>query len=165
MKIQLIILFMFGFIASSFAQEEGLSLHLKGIEGCYFGYYSKFANRGAQSVTDGEHEVVISIIYQNSSNCYMGKSTVKDGKFVNPVLIQKEDNSYAPLNTVFKNIDQTWLAQQDIETLNEINDGMSELFKTNQGYLVQMFFPEFINSNSGRNKKAPPVSEMLNKGN
>lgn len=80
-------------------------------------------------------------------------------------LIQKEDNSYAPLNTVFKNIDQTWLAQQDIETLNEINDGMSELFKTDQGYLVQMFFPEFINSNSGRNKKAPPASEMLNKGN
>lgn len=164
MKIQLILLFVFGFVASSFAQE-GLSLHLKGIEGCYSGYYGAFANQGAQAVTDGEHEVVISIIYQNSSNCYMGKSTVKDGKFVNPVLIQKENNTYAPINTLFKNIDQIWLAQQNPETLNEINDGMSKMFKTDQGYFVQMFFPAFINSNSGRNKKAPPASEMLKKGN
>jgi len=164
MKIQLTILFVFAFIASSFSQE-GLSIHLKGIEGCYTEYYGAFVNRGAQVVSDGEHEVVISIIYQNTSNCYMGKSTVKGGKFVNPVLIQKENNTYAPINTIFKNIDQIWLAQQDQATLYEINDGMSKMFKTDQGYFVQMFFPAFINSNSGVNKKAPPASELLKKGN
>jgi len=164
MKILFTILFMFSFLVSSFSQE-GLSIHLKGIEGCYTEYYSAFANRGAQAVSDGDHEIVISIVYQNNSNCYMGKATVKDGKFISPVLIQKENKSYAPLATIFKNIDQTWLEQQDSETLYEINDGMSKMFKSEQGYLVQMFFPAFINSNSGVNQKAPPASELLKKGN
>lgn len=164
MKIQLTILFVFGFLANAFSQE-GLSLHLKGIEGCYLDYYSTFVNQGARPVTDGDHEVVISIIYQDKSDCYMGKATVKGGKFIAPVLIQKDDMSYAPLSTIFKNIDQVWLAQQDKESLFEINDGMSKMFVSQQQYQVQMFFPGFINSNSGVNRKAPPASEMLKKGN
>ena len=164
MKTNLSILFFLGVLFQAYSQE-GLSLHLKGIEGCYTEYYREFANRGAQAVSDGEHEVVISIIYQNSSNCYMGKSTVKDGKFVVPVLIQKDNNTYAPINTIFKNIDQNWMEDQDQTTLYDINDGMSKMFKTDQGYFVQMFFPAFINSNSGVNKKAPPASELLKKGN
>jgi len=164
MKIRLTILFVFSFLANSYSQE-GLSLHLKEIEGCYTEYYAAFANRGAQAVSDGEHEVVISIIYQNKSNCYMGKSTVKDGKFISPVLIQKDNSTYAPIATVFKNIDQDWLDQQDPETLFEVNDGMSKMFRTDTGYLVQMFFPAFINSNTGVNRKAPPASEMLKKRN
>lgn len=164
MKIKLTLLFIFGFLVNTFSQE-GLSLHLKGLEGCYIDYYSAFANKGAKDVSDGEHEVVISIIYQNTSNCYMGKTTVKDGKFVNPVLIQKDDKTYAPLATIFKNIDQDWLAEKNPETLYEIHDGMSKMFRSEQGYLVQMFFPAFINSNSGVNLEAPPASEMLKKGN
>lgn len=164
MKIHLTIVFVFGFLTNVFSQE-GLSLHLKGIEGCYLDYYSAFVNQGARPVTDGDHEVVISIIYQDKSDCYLGKATVKGGKFVNPVLIQKEDMSYAPLSTIFKNIDQVWLAQQDKETLYEIHDGMSKMFVSQQQYQVQMFFPGFINSTSGTNRKAPPASEMLKKGN
>ena len=164
MKIQLTILFVFGFLANAFSQE-GLSLHLKGIEGCYLDYYSAFVNQGARPVNDGDHEVVISIIYQDKSECYLGKATVKGGKFVTPVLIQKEDMAFAPLSSIFKNIDQVWLAQQDKETLFEINDGMSKMFRSQQGYMVQMFFPDFINSNSGVNRKAPPASEMLKKDN
>lgn len=164
MKLKLSILFFIGLMTQAFAQD-GLSLHLKGIEGCYIDYYSAFANKGARPVADGEHEVVISIIYQNTSNCYMGKSTVKDGKFVQPVLMQKDDKSYAPLTTIFKNIDQSWLASQDQTTLYDINDGMSKMFQSEQGYLVQVFYPGAINSNSGVNQKAPPASELLKKGN
>ena len=163
MKIRLTILFMFGFLANAFSQEV-LSLHLKGLEGCYLDYYSEFANKGAQPVMDGEHEVVISIIYQNKSNCYMGKATIKEGKIVLPVLMQKDDNTFAPLTTIFKNIDQSWLIQQDAASLYEINDGMSKMFRSDQGYLVQLFFPKSINSNSGVNVIAPPASELL-KGN
>ncbi len=152
-----------GVIAQAFSQE-GFSIHLKGVEGCYIDYYSAFANRGAMPVTDGEHEVVIAIIYQNNSECYMGKATVKAGKFVAPVLIEKDDLSFAPMTTIFKDIDQKWLANQDKETLFEINDGTSKMFLTQQGYQLQMFFPKFINKNSGVNKKAPPASELL-KGN
>jgi hypothetical protein len=164
MKIKLTILFVFGFLANAFSQE-GLSLHLKGIEGCYLDYYAAFANRGAKPVTDGDHEVVISIIFQDKSDCYMGKVTVKEGKFITPVLIQKEDMSFAPLSTIFKNLNQVWLAQQDRETLNEINDGMSKMFISEQGYMVQLFFPGFINATSGVNRKAPPASELLKKDN
>lgn len=116
-------------------------------------------------MTDGEHEVVISIIFQDKSDCYMGKATVKGGKFVTPVLIQKDDMSFAPLSTIFKNIDQAWLVQQDKETLYEINDGMSKMFRSQQGYMAQMFFPDFINKGSGVNRKAPPASELLKEGN
>jgi hypothetical protein len=164
MKIKLSMLFFLGIVSQVFSQE-GLSLHLKGVEGCYLDYYSEFANRGASAVTDGEHEVVISIIYQNKSECYMGKATVKGGKILTPVLIQKDDKSYSALSTIFKNIDQTWLAQQEKETLFEVNDGMSKMFLSQQQYLVQLFFPAFINKNSGVNQKAPPASELLKKQN
>lgn len=164
MKIKLSILFFLGIIFQTFSQE-GLSLHLKGVQGCYIDYYTAFANKGGSPVTDGEHEVVISIIYQNNSECYMGKATVKEGKFIPPVFIQKDDMSFASLATIFKNIDPAWLALQDPETLYEINDAMSKVFISQQQYLVQMFFPDFINKNSGVNRKAPPASELLKKGN
>jgi hypothetical protein len=163
MKIKLSILLFLGVMTQAFSQE-GLALHLKGVEGCYIDYYSAFANKGASEVTDGEHEVVISIIYQNKSQCYMGKATVKQGKIVTPVHIQKDDMSYSTLATIFKNIDQEWLAKQDSNTLYEIHGGMSKMFLSQQGYQLQMFFPEFLNKNSGINKKAPPASELL-KGN
>ncbi|MEP1087882.1 hypothetical protein [Algoriphagus sp.] len=163
MKIRLTILFVFGFFVSAFSQE-GLSLHLKGLEGCYTDYYSEFANKGAKAVEDGEHEVVISIIYQNKSNCYLGKATVKDKKLVLPILMLKDDKNYSPLATIFNNIDQAWLIQQDQRSLYEISDGMSKMVKSDQGYLVQLFFPSAINSNSGVNVEAPPASVLL-KGN
>jgi hypothetical protein len=163
MKIRLTILFVFGFFVNAFSQE-GLSLHLKGLEGCYTDYYSEFVNKGARPVQDGDHEVVISIIYQNKSECYMGKATTKAGKIVLPVLMLKDDNNYSPLATIFKNIDQAWLMQQDQSTIYEINDGMSKMIKSDQGYLVQLFFPKSINANSGVNVEAPPASQLL-KGN
>ena len=164
MKIKILILFFLGFLSHAYAQD-GLSRHLENIQGCYLDYYSAFANKGAKLITDGEHEVVISIIYQGSSECYMGKTTIKGGKLVVPVLIQKEDMSYAPLSTIFKNIDQEWLGIQDKNTLYDINDGMSKVFVSQQGYRVQMFFPKLINSNSAANRKAPPASELLKGGN
>lgn len=163
MKIKLSMLLFLGVMTQAFSQE-GLALHLKGVEGCYIDYYSAFVNKGAGEVSDGEHEVVISILYQNNSECYMGKVTVKGGKFVAPVQIQKDDMSYSTLTPIFKDFSPQWLAMQDPNTLYEINGGMSKMFVSQQGYQLQMFFPEFLNKNSGVNKKAPPASELL-KGN
>ncbi|GAA0878547.1 hypothetical protein GCM10009119_15150 [Algoriphagus jejuensis] len=135
MKIKLSIVFFLGVLTQAFSQD-GLSRHLKGIEGCYLDYYSEFADRGASSVTDGEHEVVVSVIYQNSSECYMGKTTVKGGKLVVPVLVQKEDMAYVPLSKLFNDMDMEWLMKQDKTTLYDIHDGMSKLFLSQQGYQV-----------------------------
>ncbi|OOG69577.1 hypothetical protein [Algoriphagus sp. A40] len=164
MKIKLSILFFLGIMTQAFSQE-GFSIHLRGVEGCYIDYYTAFANKGASDVTDGEHEVVISVLYQNMSECYIGKVTVKDGKFVAPVMIQKDDMSYATLATIFKDFNQEWYAKQDPNTLYEINGGMSKMFLSQQGYQVQMFFPGFINKNSGVNRKAPPANELLKDNN
>lgn len=164
MKIKLSMLFLLGIMTQAFSQE-GLALHLKGVQGCYIDYYSSFVNKGAGEVSDGEHEVVISILYQNNSECYMGKVTVEGGKFVAPVLIQKDDMSFSKLTPIFKDFDQEWLAKQDPNSLYEINGGMSKMFLSQQGYQLQMFFPEFINKNSGINRKAPPASELLKDNN
>lgn len=95
----------------------------------------------------------------------MGKTGMKDGKLVHPVLIQKEDISYAPLSTIFKNLDQDWMKEQDQETLFEIHGGMSKMFTSEQGYQVQLFFPSSINPGSGANRKAPPANQLLKQGN
>ncbi|MBN7813233.1 hypothetical protein J0A68_19920 [Algoriphagus sp. H41] len=164
MKVNICMVLFLGVLFQAYSQD-GLSRHLKGVEGCYLGYYSEFVNKGAQPVPDGDHEVVISIIYQNSSECYMGKAKTKDQKIVLPVTIQKDDKTFVPLRTLFKDMDKEWLILQDSNTLFDITDGMSKLFVSQQGYQVQVFFPEVINTNSGVSVKAPPASEMLKKGN
>ena len=164
MKIKLSVLFFLAVLFQSYAQE-GLSLHLKGVQGCYVDYYSAFINKGARPVADGQHEVVISVVHQGSSECYMGRASIKDEHLVLPVDLQKDDMSYAPISTVFRDLDQDWLAQQDRESLYHVTSGMSKMFVSQEGYYIQIFFPDFINTNSGVNRKAPAASEMLKKGN
>lgn len=143
------------------------SIFMQGVKGCYSDYYIEFYNRGAQKPTDGEYEVVISIINSNNnqSECYMGKATVANGKFTSPVYIQKTDGSYMPINRMIKALDQDWLENQDMNTINEVSDGMTALFYTQEKYWVRMFFPSLINSKSVSNQKAPPAKELLKAGN
>lgn len=164
MKIKLVGLLLF-FVWFQAYPQEGLSLHLKGIEGCYVDYYSAFINKGAKPVTDGQHEVVVSVLHQWKSECYIGRTTVKGGKLVLPVELQKDDLSFAPISTVFRDLDHAWLLKQNQETLYDVASGMSKMFVTQEGYYVQIFFPDFINTNSGVNRKAPSASEMFKKAN
>lgn len=164
MKIYLTVLGLFIFIFQTQAQQE-ISIFKQGVQGCYSDYYIEFHNRGASQPKDGEYEVVITVIQNNQSECYMGKATIQGGKLVRPVYIQKTDGTFSTLTRMFKDFDQTWLASQDPETFNEVTDGMSALFVTQEQYRVRLFFPSLLNSNSVVNKKAPPASEMLKKGN
>lgn len=148
--------FAFGQTAESFhAKDE--------VEGCYNDYYAAFTERGANPVTDGQHDVVISVIHQGKSECYFGKATVKDGKFINPVTIQKDDMSFVPLNTIFKSLDQNWLEEQDMATINDITDGMSNVFLTKDEYELRMFFYTFVHPKPRANRKAPPADVLLKK--
>lgn len=164
MKIYLTVIGLLIFIFQGKAQQE-VSIFKQGVQGCYTDYYIEFHNRGASQPKDGEYEVVISVIQNNQSECYMGKATIQGGKLVRPVYIQKTDGTFSTLTRMFKDFDQTWLAQQDPQTLNEVTDGMSSLFVSQEQYRVRLFFPSLLNSNSVVNKKAPPASEMLKKGN
>lgn len=164
MKIYLSILGLFLFYAQLQAQRE-ISIFKQGVQGCYSDYYIEFHNRGATQPKNGEYEVVITVIQNNQSECYMGKATIQDGKLIRPVYIQKTDGTYSTLTRMFKDFDQTWLAQQDPQTINEVIDGMSALFVSQEQYRVRLFFPSLLNTNSVVNKKAPPAAELLKKGN
>ncbi len=142
----------------SFAQQE-ISIFKQGVQGCYSDYYIEFHNRGASQPADGEYEVVITVIYNNQSECYMGKATIKEGKLVRPVYIQKSDGTFSTLTRMFKDFDQTWFSQQDPQTINEVTDGMSALFVSQEQYRVRIFFPSLLNKNSTVNKKAPPANQ------
>lgn len=144
--------------------QKAESIHAKEeVEGCYNDYYITFTERGANPVTDGQHDVVISVIHQGKSECYFGKATVKDGKFINPVTIQKDDMSFVPLNTIFKSLDQNWLEDQDMTTINDITDGMTNVFLTKDQYQLRMFFYTFIHPKPRANRKAPPADVLLKK--
>lgn len=164
MKIYLTLIGMFLFLYQVQAQQE-VSIFKQGVQGCYSDYYIEFHNRGAAQPKDGEYEVVISVLYNNQSECYMGKVTVTGGKLTQPVYIQKTDGSFSTLKRMFNDFDQAWLAQQDPKTVFEVTDGMSALFVSQEQYRVRIFFPSLINTNSIQNKKAPPASEWIKKGN
>jgi len=163
MKNKLTILVFIFSLHFAFGQAVG-SFHAKEeVEGCYNDYYATFTERGANPVTDGQHDVVISVIHQGKSECYFGKATVKDGKFVNPVMIQKDDMSFAPLNTIFKSLDQNWLEEQDMATINDITDGLTNVFLTRDQYELRMFFYTFVHPKPRANRKAPSADVLLKK--
>jgi hypothetical protein len=164
MKLTLTVFTFLLFAFQSFAQQE-ISIFKQGVQGCYSDYYIEFHNRGASAPTDGEYEVVISVIYNNQSECYTGKATIQGGKLVRPVYVKKNDGTFSTLTRMFRDFDQTWLAQQDPQTLNEVSDGMSSLFVTQEQYRVRLFFPSLLATNSVVNQKAPPVGELTKKGN
>ena len=164
MKLTLTVFAFLLFAFQSFAQQE-ISIFKQGVQGCYSDYYIEFHNRGASQPTDGEYEVVITVIYNNQSECYLGKATIKEGKLVRPVYIQKNDGTFSTLTRMFKDFDQTWLSQQDPQTINEVTDGMSALFVSQEQYRVRIFFPSLLNKNSTVNKKAPPANQWTRKEN
>ena len=130
-------------------------------DNCYLGYYNVFNERGASEVPNGEHDVVISIIKDGKSECFFGKAKVQDGSFLSPVMIQKDDMSFVPLNTVFRSLDQDWLARQDLETLYEVHDGMSKMFYAEDGVSGRLFFYTFIHDKPRANRRAPSADVLI----
>ncbi len=69
---------------------------------CYQKYAAVFEARGAHQVEDGTYEdVVVSIRYGNTADCFMGKVVVKDGK-MGPISIKFEDGTFTPLKKKYK---------------------------------------------------------------
>ncbi|GAB2491850.1 hypothetical protein [Algoriphagus taiwanensis] len=166
MKSLLFIVFVFVASLQGFGQSQGAeSIFASGIQGCYSDYYISFHDRGAYEVPDGEHEVVMVVINQGRSECYMAKTNVQGGKITRPVSVQKADGTYVPVARMFKALDQDWLEAQDEETLYTITDGMSQVFQTQEKYFVRLFFHTFIHPDHGGNKKAPSAKELLKSGN
>jgi hypothetical protein len=160
---KILLFLVFTIVGYQASAQSDTSIHSKGIEGCYTEYFIAFAERGASPVTDGQHDVVISVINQGNSECYFGKATVKGGKLQRPVLIQKDDMSFVEMSTIFRSLDPEWLEKQDKNTYDEVSDGMSHIFYTQDKYEIRFFFYTFIHPTQRANRKAPPASVLLKK--
>ncbi|MBN3580889.1 hypothetical protein JYB64_00720 [Algoriphagus aestuarii] len=149
------------FLFSIGAIGQEVSIFSQGVKGCYSDYYIAFHERGAEEIPDGEHEVVFVVLNQGNSDCFMGKATVKNGKVALPVYIEKDDGAMVPAERMFKSLDMEWLATQNLESLYDITDGMTNIFQTQEKYHIRLFFHTFIHPDHRNNKKAPPADVLL----
>jgi cobalamin biosynthesis Co2+ chelatase CbiK len=125
--------------------HAGLHAQDANSDNCYDQYVKIFDERGAFSVEDGWHDdVVISIRYRNSNECYIGKVKVKSMNIdLNEMYFKFEDNTTEKLSKRFKNSDGIY-----------INNGISRTMVTNEDELVNIIFPKALKPKKKAYKKA-----------
>lgn len=128
---------------------------------CFRDWYGLFRERGAKRVTDGTHEVVLSLRKDEYSQCFMAKVKVLSGQIVPPVLIAKEDGTYEEFTATGKKIDPAFLSGKSDTELLKITDGMSITFYTTDRETAKLFFYTFVNDTKKGNKVAPPVGDLV----
>ena len=128
---------------------------------CFSEWYGIFKARGSKPVTDGTHDVIVTVRGEDNTQCLMGKATVQSGKIVPPLLIQKQDGSFEPASSLGKQLDQNWLATQNKETVFDVTDGMSITFYTTDKDMVKLFFYTFVSEKAKANKVAPAPSALI----
>jgi hypothetical protein len=126
---------------------------------CYKEWYQLFTERGAQAIPDGENDIIISIIKDDISNCYVGRITVKGGKIVlGSLLAQSEDGSFGKLNKTLKKT-----VYYTPEQMTSIENGMSHSFLTSENEVVRAYFYKSLNPPAKKLKEAPSPSSLKSK--
>jgi hypothetical protein len=122
-----------------------------------------FRERGAATVTDGTHDVVISMWSStaNASKCYMGRVEVAGGKMKRPILIQKDDGSYEPFSTLGKGLDPVFAKTMTEDQMLTVTDGKSVYFQLSDIEGGQIFFYTFVNPKSKGLKEAPSAKSLV----
>lgn len=130
---------------------------------CFKEWYSLFRERGAAAVTDGTHDVVISLrdTEGGTSQCYMGRVDVANGKMKRPIMIQKADGSYEPFATLGKGVDPGFMKSMSEDDMMSIADGMSLNFLLSGGEYGRIFFYTFINEKPKALKQAPSAKSLV----
>ena len=128
---------------------------------CFKYWYALFRERGADRVTDGTHEVVLSLRKGEYSQCFMAKIKVLSGRIVPPLMIAKEDGSFEDFTAMGKKVSPAFLSGKSEADLLTITDGMSATFYTTDNETAKLFFYTFVKSKSTANKVAPPVKDLV----
>jgi hypothetical protein len=128
---------------------------------CFRNWYSLFRERGTKKVTDGTHDVVLSLRKDQYSECFMARVKVSGGMIVTPVMIAKEDGTYEEFSATGKKIDPAFLQGKSEADLLKITDGMSITFYTTDRETAKLFFYTFVNEPKKGNKVAPPVGDLV----
>ncbi|MBL7848436.1 MAG: hypothetical protein JNL40_13285 [Cyclobacteriaceae bacterium] len=130
---------------------------------CFKEWYDLFRDRGASTVTDGTHEVILTLrnTRDGSSKCYMGRAEVVGGKFKRPVMIQKMDGSYEPFTTIGKGLDPAFAKSLTEDEFGTITDGMSINFLMSDQEYGRIFFYTFLNEKPKSLKQAPSPKSLV----
>ena len=147
----------------AFAQGQSKAPAAGKVSDCYSEWNAIFHERGAKSIPNGNHDVVISIRDGNYSECFMGKVTVLDGRIAGRPQVQKVDGTYEDwgkeVSQKYFNSDGTRVAEAN--ALLAINNGMSGEMELADGDIVTVFFYQAIQEKPKANKKAPSPSALI----
>ncbi|MFI5218231.1 MAG: OmpA family protein [Bacteroidia bacterium] len=125
---------------------------------CFEEYYESFTERGALPVTDGEHRVVYSARKDSICYCGEGKITVKDGNIIPGLLIKKIDGTYEPARkTLHLN---TKRGEGITPNMYTAPSGISSSFLTDDFYIVNLFFIDFLKRKVVPDAPAPSPDEI-----
>lgn len=115
-------------------------------QSCYEKYQKAFTERGAEDVLDSTYtDVIISIREGETTNCYLGKVTVRHGRvLVDNFYIKLEDDSYDNLGPRLK-------TSQPVE----IKNGLSQIILDKNDNLYNVIFVSHIKPKKKGFKRAP----------
>lgn len=128
---------------------------------CFQDWYEKMRERGAKTVTDGIHPVIITLKSEDGNVCLVGQIEVLNGKLKAPLMVQQEDGEFKPFNAIGKKLDPVFVTTMTEDQLLGITDGMSILFRTTTQEYGRIIFYTFANKSSKANKTAPNPDELI----
>ncbi len=131
---------------------------------CFKEWYSLFQERGAKPVTDGTHDVVLTLrnTTEGTSKCYMGRVDVVDGKLKRPIWVQKEDGTFDTFSHMSgKRLEPAFEKSMVEDDLMAITDGMSINMKTSDMEFGRIFFYNFLNDKPKSLKQAPSPKALI----
>lgn len=147
------------------AQTPQRSATAKPSGDCFKEWHTLFRERGASTVTDGTHDVVITLrnTQAGTSMCYMGKAEVVGGKIKRPIMVQMADGSYEPFSSLGKGLDPVFAKSLTEDELSTITDGMSINFIMSDMEYGRIFFYTFVNDKPKALKPAPSPKALIKK--
>jgi len=158
MKKYFLLLAIIALVNSVIAQQGLYQKEAPKPKNCFDEYYESFIKRGAIPVTDGEHNVVLSLRSDTSCVCSEGKVTVKGGKIVPPVMVKKVDGTYEPSKR--KLLQKLAKSEGTSAHLYLVSNGMSQTFSTNDNYTANIFFIDALKRKVVPNSTAPSPNDI-----
>ena len=127
---------------------------------CFKDWYGLFKERGAKTIPDGTHEVIITLRNGDYAECFMGKIDVTGGKLTSKLFIQKMDGSYSEFD---KKVSDAYQNSEGTlkEEMRTVNNGMSAPVVLADGESIRLFFYKFLGDKPKANKKAPAPSALV----
>jgi outer membrane protein OmpA-like peptidoglycan-associated protein len=109
-------------------------------------------------VPDGEHNVVFSARKDRECFCGEGKIAVKDGFIIPSLLVKKSDGTYEPAKKTLH--PKTNTGEGENPAKFTIFSGMSASFLTDDYYIVNLFFTDYLKRKVVDNAAAPNPNDI-----